>query len=130
MISDRHAHNKTDVSIHRSVGVRECSISREGQPMPPCHPPSEDVEDGKCRAASICTVTDNSQCDEQVFCRDVTEPSVATISISSNGNHHDHDDDEKVYNKTGFLLSTSRLLIQQTTQKSSSFLFLKEQLGE
>ncbi len=103
MISDRHAHNKTDVSIHRSVGVRECSISREGQPRPPCQPsPScRDVEDGECRTASICSAN-SSHCDEQVFCRDVTEPSVATASIS-NGKHR-HDDDEQVFKriKTGF----------------------------
>jgi len=125
MISDRHAHNKTDVSIHRSVGVRECSISREGQPMPPCHQPSEEEEDGKCRAASICTVVDSSHCDEQVFCRDVTEPSVATISIS-NGDHHHYDDDEKVINWFLIVLFQGCLFNTQKNPVLSCF----KQLGE
>ena len=83
MISDRHAHNKTDVSIHRSMGVRECSISREGQPAPPCHPEEEEQDGGKCRANSICLQSDSSNCDDQHFCRDVIMMDEQTTSSSS-----------------------------------------------
>ena len=97
LISDQHAHNKTDVSIHRSVGVRECSISREGQPVPPCLP----EEDMDCHENTLC----QSNCNERDFCKEI-EPSIVTISgsdqsivkrvsVASNGSgkssvHHHH----------------------------------------
>ncbi len=74
LISDRHAHNKTDVSIHRSVGVRECAVSREGQPVPPCLPEG-DID--KCHEKTLC----QSNCDDRDFCKEI-EPSIVTISGS------------------------------------------------
>ena len=73
MIADQHAHNQTDVSIHRSVGVRECSISREGQPVPPCdNGEGDDNDDDECREKTICVSDDCKE--EQEFC-DSTETS-------------------------------------------------------
>lgn len=103
LISDRHAHNKTDVSIHRSVGVRECVVSREGQPVPPCQPDNlEDID--RCQEETIC----QSNCEDREFCKK-NEPSVSTVTGSDqfiiveksskssidrkmNGHHHDHHD--------------------------------------
>jgi zinc transporter 1/2/3 len=86
MIADPHAHSKTDVSIHRSVGVRECSISREGQPVPPCGNGGSD-DDVECRRNTIC---DSDDCNgEQEFCDSPSTistsgtPPVAMQSISS-----------------------------------------------
>ena len=72
MIADQHAHNQTDVSIHRSVGVRECSISREGQPVPPCD--NGEGDDIKCREKTIC-VSDDCQ-EEQEFCNSTESSSI------------------------------------------------------
>lgn len=78
MISDRHAHNKTDVSIHRSVGVRECDVSREGQPVPPCTPDdTTDTESNSCQEETKC----QSHCEDRDFCREIVSP-VHTISGS------------------------------------------------
>jgi solute carrier family 39 (zinc transporter), member 1/2/3 len=60
--ADRHAHSQVDVSIHRSVGVRECSVSREGHPTPPCG-----SEEAECTKDSICKL----ECQVREFCRDV-----------------------------------------------------------
>ena len=35
-ISDRHAHNETDVSLHRTVGIRSCPVSLSSEPSAPC----------------------------------------------------------------------------------------------
>lgn len=80
IIADKHAHNKTDVSIHRSVGVRECSISREGQPVPPCgdNHQHDHQDDDKCREKTICNEDD---CIEQDFCDDSANDT--TISSSN-----------------------------------------------
>lgn len=77
VISDRHAHNKTDVTIHRSVGVRKCVVSREGQPVPPCNP--NDLEDAKgCHNRTRC----QSNCEDRDFCRQ-EESSIRSGSIHS-----------------------------------------------
>lgn len=101
LISDRHAHNKTDVSIHRSVGVRECVVSREGQPVPPCQP--DNIEEaGQCQEKTIC----QSDCDDREFCQKNDSPvvtiagsdqfiivekaSIASSSRKSSVHHHHH----------------------------------------
>ena len=42
-ISDRHAHNETDVSLHRTVGIRSCPVARSSEPSARCDsvPPAQ-----------------------------------------------------------------------------------------
>lgn len=70
LMADRHAHNKTDVSIHRAVSIRGCPVSLEG-PAPPCEPSGCQKADGEasCQDSTICQL----DCDVKEFCRDVTE---------------------------------------------------------
>lgn len=69
LVADRHAHNKTDVSLHRAVSIRGCPVSLEG-PSPPCESSScrkGDGGDASCQDSTICQL----DCDDKEFCRDV-----------------------------------------------------------
>lgn len=71
-VSDKHAHSKTDVSIHRSVGVRECAVSKDGQPVPP-H--SNAVHDDSTSTSSC-----HSHCDEQIKETSSSSSTINTVS--------------------------------------------------
>lgn len=70
LMADRHAHNITDVSIHRAVSIRGCPVSLEG-PAPPCESSGCQKADSEasCQDSTICQL----DCDVKEFCRDVTE---------------------------------------------------------
>ncbi len=70
LMADRHAHNKTDVSIHRAVSIRGCPVSLEG-PSPPCESSCQKADAGEatCQDSTICQL----DCDDKEFCKDVAE---------------------------------------------------------
>ena len=80
LMADRHAHNKTDVSIHRAVSIRGCPVSLEG-PSPPCESSciqKADAGEASCTDSTICQL----DCDDKEFCKDVAEGDVCSSAAS------------------------------------------------
>lgn len=83
LISDRHAHNQTDVSLHRAVSIRGCTVSREG-PAAPCSSSSAAIsEQVECRQNSICELN----CSDQEFCRDVSSAAGTDNAVCSHASN-------------------------------------------
>lgn len=88
-IADRHAHNKTDVTIHRAVSIRGCPISLEG-PSPPCDSMSCQGEQGEpsCQDNSICQLEPND-CTDKEYCREVIASATESSALRNhNVLHH------------------------------------------
>lgn len=90
-VADRHAHNRTDVTIHRAVSVRGCSVSLQG-PSSPCDPCSYQDGDEACLGSTISQRERNDYVDKE-YCRKVK---VTTDENSSSRNDLPKRDDDKL----------------------------------